>query len=613
MSASDIERAKSLSRYQILNTPREASFDAITRLASEICGTPYAAISFAETKRQWFKSEVGMEIRESPLARSFCAQAISQKAPLIINDASLDRRFCDGEYVSAAPGLRFYAGIQLRSSEGIALGVLCVLDVVPRFEGLSRAQQSALGVLASQVEAQLELRRTLNERDAQVLTLRKMTKKLRYVAGHDSLTSLPNRATFSEKLSRAIKVSLRDGAPLALMLIDVDHFKQVNDSLGHDAGDALLRRFAANLASVIRTSDTVARIGGDEFAVLLTDLNSDGSIQALLASLNNRLNKPLRHRGKLISCRASIGIAQFPKDAATAAGLTKCSDLALASAKTTRGNAVTFEPHLRDDFDQGQRTVTCVREALETGALKPFYQPKVDLSTGATVGFEALMRRELSGQFLSFPDVFDSGYLDATLLAQIRVRLTNQILDDVVNWKRSGIHFGHIAINSCAADFAHDNFAENLVEELEKRCLSPSLIELEVTEGVLVGRGAPHVARALKILCGVGVRIALDDFGTGFASLTHLKQFPVDVLKIDRSFVAGIGKSADDAAIVRAVIGLSKNLGIETVAEGIETLEQAAFVKQYGCDVGQGFLYGPAVPASEVPGLTICNVKLASA
>lgn len=612
MAALDVERLVSLARYQILDTPREASFDAITTLASQICGTQFAAISFAETERQWFKSEIGMKIRQSPLARSFCAQAISQKTPLIIEDARLDARFCDLDYVTAGPGLRFYAGIQLRSQEGIALGVLCVFDAQPRPEGLSLAQLSALQVLTSQVEAQLELRRVINERDAQVLKLRRVTKKLKYVAGHDSLTSLPNRAAFSEKLTQAIKNSLRDDSPLALLLIDVDHFKQINDSLGHDAGDAMLRKFAANLAGVVRSSDVVARIGGDEFAILITDLNLKKSISELLASLNRRLNKPMRHRGRVIECRASIGIAQCPKDGLTAETLTKCSDLALASAKLTRGRAVIFEPHLQDDFDQRQRSAASVKDALEAGGLKPYYQPKVDLATGVPVGFEALMRHELNGVTESLPEVFDSGFLDKNLLAQIRVRLTNQILDDVGEWTRKGVQFGHIAINSCAADFAYDDFGESLISDLRRRGLSPKLIELEVTEGVFVGRGAPHVARALKILCEAGVRIALDDFGTGFASLTHLKQFPVDVLKIDRSFVSGIGTSADDAAIVRAVIGLGKNLGIETVAEGIETLEQAKFVQQYGCDVGQGFLYGPAVPASEVPGLTNFTLKHAA-
>ena len=598
------ERIKALSEYQILDTPREDSFDAITKLASEICGTPYAAISFAEADRQWFKSEIGFTVSESTLKGSFCAHAIAQEVPLVVPDASLDPRFKGVAYVAGSPGIRFYAGIQLRSIEGVALGVLCVLDVAARVDGLSIEQCSALRVLANQVEAQLELRRAINERDAKVLSLRRVTKKLRHVARHDTLTSLPNRKRFGDILNRVIKSSESSGMPFALMLIDVDHFKQINDALGHDAGDALLRKFADNLTGAVRASDTVARIGGDEFAVILQDAATGALIPSLLASIYQRLDKPIRHRGRFIECRASIGIAQFPRDADTAEGLTKCSDLALASAKKMRGCAVVFQPHLRDDFDERQQSAASIREALEAGKLEPFYQPKVDLVTGAVVGFEALMRRELNGSFVSLPEAFDPGHLDESLLSQIRFKMTQQILDDVAHWKAAGVGFRHVAINSCASDFARDDFGETLLKELQDRGLVPSVIELEVTEGVFVGRGASHVARALELLCSAGVRIALDDFGTGFASLTHLKQFPVDVLKIDRSFISGIGKSADDAAIVRAVIGLGRHLGIDVVAEGIETRAQEAFVQQYGCGVGQGFLYGEAIPANKVPGLT---------
>jgi EAL domain-containing protein (putative c-di-GMP-specific phosphodiesterase class I) len=178
--------------------------------------------------------------------------------------------------------------------------------------------------------------------------------------------------------------------------------------------------------------------------------------------------------------------------------------------------------------------------------------------------------------------------------------MIEKILDDAQRWTSTGLHFGHIAINSCAADFTGDGFGEFLLEQIRMRNISPRAIELEVTEGVFVGRGAHHVARALQVLRKEGVRIALDDFGTGYASLTHLKQFPIDSLKVDRSFVSGITRNVDDAAIVRAVLGLAKNLGIETVAEGVETLAQAAFVRHHGCDFGQGYLYGAAMSAADV-------------
>ena len=595
------QRVEALLAYQILDSPAESSFDDITRLASELCNSRFAAISFVEAGRQWFKSTVGLSVQEMPISQSFCAHAIAQGSPLVISDARKDARFCDNELVKSSPHLRFYAGFLLLASDRTAVGTLCVLDDKPRPDGLSTPELSALAILAHQVEAQMELRRAIIERDAQVERLSALTHDLRHLAGHDTLTALPNRALFAKTLDAAIEDSLQSGTSFTLVLIDVDHFKQVNDSLGHDAGDALLRSFAANLRSVVRSSDTVARIGGDEFAVLLVGADSGGHcVKNVLRALDRRLAKPIRHRGRSIAVQASIGLALYPKDASSAQDLVKCSDLALAEAKTTRNKAVSFAPHLKDDFEQRHCLAARAETALAAGELSPFYQPKVNLDSGSVIGFEALMRRHRGGRILETPNVFDADFPDPRLAAKVGLELANRILDDMKCWLSAGIPFGHIAINSCAADFAGDNFAENLLKELAKRSLPAGLVELEVTEGVFVGRGASHVARALNLLSEAGVRIALDDFGTGYASLSHLKQFPVHVLKIDRSFVSGIGRSLDDAAIVRAVIGLGLNLGIETVAEGIETAEQEAFVRLHGCNVGQGYLYGAAVPAGQI-------------
>jgi diguanylate cyclase (GGDEF)-like protein len=399
---------------------------------------------------------------------------------------------------------------------------------------------------------------------------------------------------------KAIDEARRNQRPIALLMVDVDHFKQVNDSMGHDAGDALLRDFASNLQSSVRSCDTVARIGGDEFAVLLTGGESDSSYTLVAASLEERLCRSVRYRARSIECRASIGLAQFPRDASSADALLKCGDLALACAKLSRACTIEFEPRLADHFDSRLKAVESVAEALGSNEIVPYYQPKVDLTSGRLVGFEALMRRVQNDSLLPLPDPFDPNFVDKTLTVRVGARMTTRILDDLLTWTQAGLHVDQVAINSCAADFARDDFAETLLKELSKRGLDPRLIEIEVTEGVFLGRGSAHVARALNVLSDAGVRIALDDFGTGFASLTHLKQFPIDVLKIDRSFIAGVGNNADDAAIVRAVIGLGLNLGMEIVAEGIETAEQAEFVRRHGCGVGQGFLYGAAVPALQV-------------
>lgn len=429
--------------------------------------------------------------------------------------------------------------------------------------------------------------------------LQNLTRELAYRGSHDALTELPNRNLFAAKLKAGLEKCDREGTSLSLMILDVDHFKQTNDSLGHDAGDALLSGLAANLASVTRETDTVARLGGDEFAIILTDVAADGPDPAVVESLIERIGQPVLHRGRMIECRTSIGIATYPKNATTGDTLIKCSDLALAAAKLTRNSVQVFEDAFLLKFDTQLRSVGKARAAVAANFFEPHYQPKFDLGTGQRVGFEALLRwHGPDGDRL--PNIFHPDFPDKALVAQVGVRMIEKILDDVKRWATSGIHVGSIAINSSAVDFAGDNFGELLIERLRAMHISPRMIELEVTEGVFLGRDVPYTARALRVLRDSGVRIALDDFGTGYASLTHLRQYPVDVLKTDQSFVKGITRSADDAAIVRAVIGLAKNLGIVTVAEGVETAAQHAFVRHHGCDIGQGFLYGKAVAASEI-------------
>lgn len=593
------KRATALQRFEILDTTPEESYDAVTRLASAICHTPFSAVSFLDAERQWFKSEVGLGISETPLSESFCSYAARQTDLLVVRDAGNDRRFKNNKLVTSGPKLRFYAGCALRAPDGTAVGAICVLDTEPRPQGLTLIERSTLEVLARQVEGQLELRVAMKDREAQVTALQTLTEELEFRGSHDTLTALPNRSLFAARLNEGLQACERSGASLTLMLLDIDHFKQTNDSLGHDAGDALLRGFAKSLRSVVRATDTVARIGGDEFAVILRDVSPGGPDCATIEKLTERIHRPIRHRGRTIECRASVGIATYPKDASTIESLTKCSDLSLAAAKLTRGTSVVFETQLMDQFDKQLHSVGKIRACFGSDAFEPYYQPKISLTTGQRVGFEALLRWQHSSA-ASLPNIFDPEFPDRALVAQVGLRMIEKILDDTRRWTASGILIGRVAINSCAVDFAGDNFGESLLEQLRARNISPRTIELEVTEGVFLGRGVPHIARALRVLREAGVSIALDDFGTGYASLTHLRQFPVDVLKIDKSFVGGITRSVDDSAIVRAVIGLAKNLGIVTVAEGVETRAQEAFVRHHGCDIGQGFLYGMAIPASEI-------------
>ena len=410
-------------------------------------------------------------------------------------------------------------------------------------------------------------------------------------------------------MAEAIQIAEQSGVGVAMFLIDVDHFKQINDSLGHDAGDAVLCSFASRLRDVVRSGDTVARLGGDEFGIVLTSVRTGSQVEKAVASLNRRLREKLEHNGRLIDCRASIGVALYPDQAATVESLIKCADLALGVAKAKRGCAVVFHPDMETDFEREINMKVLARAAIAQDRVFPHYQPKVDLQTGELSGFEALLRWEQVGGDLGLPHMISPAFLDTELAMAIGERMMVRVLNNIQGWVKAGVDFEKIALNTCSGDFAADDFAERLLTQLEVRGLSPNRIEVEVTESVFLGRGSHHVLRALTKLSDAGVCIALDDFGTGFASLTHLKKFPVNVLKIDQTFVAGLGKSIDDAAIVRALIGLGSSLGMDTVAEGIETKEQAAFVRTYGCTTAQGYLFGAACPAKDVPQVVIKLAK----
>jgi len=471
------------------------------------------------------------------------------------------------------------------------------VDLVTR---LTETQKLTLRILARQVEAQLALRCEIIRRDLQAAQQTTTLESLRWTANHDGLTTLLNRNAFEERLSDAVRCACADHGRAAVMLVDIDHFKQVNDANGHDAGDALLHTFATRLREVVRSNDIVGRLGGDEFGIITPGFGSDEQLARWIQSVNQRLREPFVHAGRSIECRASIGVAIYPDHADNADSLMKCSDLALAAAKTQRACAVTFEPKMAADFDRERCLLAAARSALDLDEIVPYYQPKVELKSGRLSGFEALMRWKRSDGTVGLPEQFAPAFADTELSAAIGDRMISRVLEDMHGWLVAGVSFGHVAINACAGDFAANDFGERIVEMLASRGIPPSMIEIEVTEGIFMGRGSFHVERALKLLSANGVRIALDDFGTGYASLTHLRRFPVDVLKIDRSFVAGLGQNDDDYAIVRSVMALGKGLGIALVAEGIETIEQASMLDEGACDIGQGFLFGAAVSASEV-------------
>jgi diguanylate cyclase (GGDEF)-like protein/PAS domain S-box-containing protein len=423
-------------------------------------------------------------------------------------------------------------------------------------------------------------------------------ERANWLAKHDALTNLPNRLFLQNKLDQLTKGDARQ--EFTLLLLDVDNFKMINDTLGHDAGDALLRTFAVGLKHAVRKGDFMARLGGDEFAVILLGKRSHADICQAVEAIQRKLREPMVHGGRIFESRASIGGATFPAHGACRTELFKRADIALYVAKTAKDSFEMFRPSMQHAMQKRVAMVAAAKDALVEGRIEPFYQPKVDLRTGKLAGFEALLRCKHPTQGLLMPDDIAAAFEDLEVAANISDCMINSVIFQIRSWLNSGVEFGHVAVNAAAAEFRSGSFAERLLERLQAAAVPSKHFQIEVTETVFLGRGAEYVERALKQLSAAGVKVALDDFGTGYASLSHLKQFPVDIIKIDRSFVRELGTSSDEAAIVSAVTNLGKSLNIEVVAEGIETPLQERLLTRTGCDFGQGYLYSHAVPKAEV-------------
>ncbi|HEX4739351.1 MAG TPA: EAL domain-containing protein [Allosphingosinicella sp.] len=427
-------------------------------------------------------------------------------------------------------------------------------------------------------------------------------EKAQWAANHDCLTDLPNRYLLQKWIDQAVERAAAEGTRFALLLLDIDDFKRINDTVGHDAGDVMLCTFAERLREVLGENAVAGRLGGDEFAALLPDIGTVEEVKETVQRLLDRLAEPCIHGGRILDCRASIGASLFPDDGNRRTDLMKNADMALYAAKAAgRGLLRLYRGEMRMEVQKRTSMLRLARDALKRGSVRPYYQPKVDLRTGRPVGFEALMRWQHPRRGIQVPASVAAAFDDLSLAAAISDRMIESVIEDIVRWRGEGVPFGHVAVNAAAAEFRRGDFAERLLERLAKAGVPNDCFQLEVTETVFVGRGAEYVERALRTLAGEGIAIALDDFGTGFASLSHLKQFPVDIVKIDRSFVCGLEDDPGDAAIVDAVTSLGRRLGKTIVAEGIETSHQHKLLQALGCNQGQGFYYGRPAPASRVP------------
>ncbi len=422
--------------------------------------------------------------------------------------------------------------------------------------------------------------------------------RAQHLALHDALTGLPNRRLLNDRLVQSLAQAKREAWQLAVVFIDLDRFKNINDTLGHAVGDEVLREMARRLTGILRESDTVARVGGDEFVAVLSHAQP-GELALVTAKMMNELSSPFVLADQELRVTASIGVATFPSDAEDPLRLLSQADAAMYHAKASgRRNVQMYAAAMSDIRQERLRLENDLHHALPRGQLELYYQPRIDLRNGSVASFEALIRWHHPVDGLIEPGMFIPIAEESGLIMPIGDWVIEEACRQLTRWHEVGMPFASVSVNISARQFFDTRLPDRVRRAIDAAGLDGSQLELEITESVLMANTSEtqSVFAGLKDL---GVKLSIDDFGTGFSSLAYLKRFHVDNLKIDHSFVRDIGTDADDAAIVQAIVGLARSLQLRVIAEGVETWEQLAFLSDCGCDEAQGFLFAKPLPVSE--------------
>jgi diguanylate cyclase (GGDEF)-like protein len=422
-------------------------------------------------------------------------------------------------------------------------------------------------------------------------------ERARHLATHDPLTGLANRGHFHERLNQAVSAARRSRHKLAVLWLDLDGFKSINDNLGHAVGDGLLRGIARRLASCLRETDTAARLGSDEFAILLTHLASELDAATVARKVVQALGEPIQFRRQSSRIRCSVGIATFPRDAIEPENLVKRADTAMYHAKERGGHRFEFFTENMNSALQGRGAIEDrLRSALEEDHFVVHYQPQFDLTRGRIIGAEALLRWQHPELGLVSPGHFLPVAEETGLIVPIGDWILRRACEQNALWNREGYRGLRVSVNVSSQQFLEPGFADVVRDTLESTGLPPVSLELEITESSLL-RDVDVTVNTLRRLKDQGVRLAIDDFGTGYSALAYLKRLPIDVLKIDQSFVRALTTDPADATITETIVQLAAGLNLTTIAEGVETLEQLLLLGSYGCNRMQGYLFGKPVPA----------------
>lgn len=435
----------------------------------------------------------------------------------------------------------------------------------------------------------LSLERTI---EARVNELLKVSHLLQY----DALTDLPNSTLLGDRLTQALATSRRHDKQLVVMFLGLDRFKRINNALGYPAGDEMLKRVGQQLLACVRKSDSVFRYGSDEFVVILTDINHRQQIRTLAEKLLASIRVTQTIAGHDVGITASLGISLYPDDGLEAVDLIKKAETAMHNVKEAGpGNIGFFIEEMNQRAREQQSIESGIRQALQRNEFVLHYQPKVALDSGRVVGAEALVRWKKPEHGWVYPSEFIPIAENSGLIVPLSKWVLAEACRQTCDWQAAGLPPIRMSVNTSAIDFRQPNFVEGVEQVLAQTGMNPDWLELEITEGVLM-QNVDETITALNRLKSLGIRLAIDDFGTGYSSLSYLRRFPIDVLKIDQSFIGRLSDDTGDAALVGAIISLGRSLKLNVIAEGVETEEQLAFLKAHRCEEGQGYYFSKPLP-----------------
>jgi diguanylate cyclase (GGDEF)-like protein len=553
-----------------------------------LAGSDRRAFAWGEGIPTWFAHDPGVLVRSGIFAR-----VAGSAGAVAVRDVRDDS---NADVVAAARelGVAGYAGVALQAPDGASLGILCVFEAEPR--DWTQDELRVLATLSSVAATEVTLRRKLIDRE-------RVEEQLRHDTLHDSLTGLPNRAFFTERLRHAVQRARRHKDDMfAVLFLDLDNFKVVNDSVGHQSGDELLCVVARRLEACMRGGDMVARLGGDEFAVLLERISDVSDAARVAERIHGELVAPVNLGGYEVFTSASVGIALSSSATELPDVLLRSADMAMYRAKKRgRSRYEVFNTSMHAEALTRLQVETDLRRALEREEFVLFYQPIISLKTGHITGLEALIRWRHPDRGLVRPTEFVAAAEETGLILPMGQWVLDKACSQMQELRRelnlqTPLELG---VNLSAKQFSQPDLVEQVADAVRRSGLDPSTLCLEITEGVVIEK-TMLATQTIAGLKEIGVRIYMDDFGTGYSSLSYLHRLPVDAIKIDRAFVSHMDTEDRPQQVVRTILTLVQNLGLETIAEGVTNAEQLQLLRQLGCTAAQGFLFSPPIELAAV-------------